>query len=169
MRASRCAVASSPLLAQLAISPAATTTTGSPVVCLVLCCAPVCRVASVACSALRRGAPCLEVCFGVASCEPQPTARRIAKARIPTAIGATLLIVPMATIPSPLLSSRVLSTAISARTRLHDGRIRSGTPAPPPARQASQGHERYREDNGGGRPPDSGHVPPVGAEASAET
>jgi hypothetical protein len=91
------------LLAQLAMSPAATTT-GSPVVCLVLCCAPVCRVASVACSALRRGAPCLKVCFGVTSCEPQPTARRIAKARIPTAIGATLLIVPMATIPSRFFS-----------------------------------------------------------------
>src|SRR5215213_11699654 len=168
MRASRCAVASSPLLSQLAMSPAATTT-GSPVVCSVFYCAPVCGVASVACSALRRGAACLEDCFGVRSCDAQPTARRIAKARIPTAIGATLLIVPMASIPSPLLSSRVLSTAFSARTRPHDGRVRTGTPAPPPARQASQGHERYREDNGGGRPSDSGHVPPLGAEAPAET
>src|SRR5215217_2318586 len=103
MRASRCAVDSSPLLAQLAMSPAATTT-GSPVVCPAFCCVAVCRVASVACSALRRGEACLEVCFGVRCCEPQPTARRMAKARIPTAIGATLLIVPMATIPSRFFS-----------------------------------------------------------------
>jgi hypothetical protein len=39
----------------------------------------------------------LEVCFGVTSCEPQLTVRRIAKARIPTPIDATLLVVPMAT------------------------------------------------------------------------
>src|SRR5215208_5934872 len=149
------------------MSPAATTT-GSPVLCPVLCCAAVCRMASVACPALRWGEASFPLCFRVASCEPQPMASRMAKARHPTAIGATLLI-PMATIPSPLLSSGVLSTAFSARTRLHGGRIRTDTPAPPPASQASQGHERYREDNGGGRPPDSGHVPPVGAEAPAET
>src|SRR5829696_4652972 len=62
--------------------------------------------------------------------------RRIAKAMVPTTIAATLL-GPMATIRSPLLSSRALSTASSPRTRLHDGRICSGTPAPPPDLQAN--------------------------------
>src|SRR5215212_5656310 len=61
------------------------------------------------------GEACLAVCFEVASGEPQPMARRIAKVRVPTTIGATLLM-PMATIPSPLPSSDVPNQRL-ARSR----------------------------------------------------
>jgi len=61
------------------------------------------------------GEACLAVCFEVASGELQPMARRIAKVRVPTTIGATLLM-PMATIPSPLPSSDVPNQRL-ARSR----------------------------------------------------
>ena len=74
-----------------------------------------CLAVSVACPPLRWGEACLAVCFEVASGEPQPMARRIAKVRVPTTIGATL-VVPMATIPSPLPSSDVPNQRL-ARSR----------------------------------------------------